>query len=601
MKYAYFEKLTLLSIIMLFAAISCTTTKEISEVKTASPEPQEQIRKEAPPSEETLLKRKAEPFIEKKKIRCTENTPSVFNLSGIQVLPFIKIAFSDMDSDGLSDMVTGGKGGYLELYKNSGDAQLSHWNHINGYFDGTKVGAFSAPAIGDLDGDGIQEIVVGTGGFSSESGKILVFRNKGTSDFPKWEKIQGQEMKIGDDAAVTVVDYNFDNSPDIIAGNSEGRIFFFRNVSSGENIRFERDRSLAIKKPIDKYVVPAALRLKDKVVLMAGTSMGELYLFEIKSREGELLPKKVKLDFHSARFLSPSFANLLEKDRYDLVLADGDGNLAYYVNKNNNFREWEKDNTLFSDRLVGGPACAPTMFLSEDGICMIVGTIDGNLKFYEYNGGYRGIPWTEKRKFLNGIKLSGFSRGFLASWEGKNMLITGESSGEIRAFINSGTRENPSWKEKKNFFSGVHTKYHSTPTIFDLDNDGKWELITGAEDGRIYAYRVKGMRSGIPQWERITGMFDHVRVQGFSSPSFVTYQKALYLFVGQENGHIRTFSAEQASKEDASQMVFLEKDVLNNITMQTHSSPFVVMNRDKIELISGDYDGNIRHFYCSES
>ncbi|MCK5426200.1 MAG: VCBS repeat-containing protein, partial [Thermodesulfovibrionia bacterium] len=82
----------------------------------------------------------------------------------------------------------------------------------------------------DIDGDRRAEVIVGTGGFSSDSGRILFFKNRGTGNSPKWKKVKGPDIKIGNDAAVTLVDFNFDGKPDIIAGNSEGKIFFFKNA-----------------------------------------------------------------------------------------------------------------------------------------------------------------------------------------------------------------------------------------------------------------------------------------------------------------------------------------------------------------------------------
>ena len=101
------------------------------------------------------------------------------------------------------------------------------------------------------------------------------------------------------------------------------------------------------------------------------------------------------------------------------------------------------------------------------------------------------LPWKERKGYLDNIKVSGFSRGVFADWKGKDILITGESNGDIKAFINKGSADIPSWREEKKFFKGLRKIYHSTPAVFDIDNDGGWELITGADDGKIYAYKVK--------------------------------------------------------------------------------------------------------------
>ena len=54
------------------------------------------------------------------------------------------------------------------------------------------------------------------------------------------------------------------------------------------------------------------------------------------------------------------------------------------------------------------------------------------------------------------------------------------------------------------------------------------------------------MKKGLPVWEQIDGAFDGMRVSGFSVPSIVRDDKAVYLIVGQQDGRIRTFKADIA-------------------------------------------------------
>ena len=574
--------------IILFVMTSCATQKEkhVSGIEVPV--------KEAPVIAEAV-----------KSVMCKEDTTEIVNFSGIRVMPYLKLTFFDIDDDGLTDMVIGGKKGKLHFYRNNGYPSIQHWERIDGYFDGVKAGAFSAPAVGDLNGDGSPEILVGTGGFSSKSGRILVFENKGTSELPEWKKINGLDMDTGDDAAPAIADYSFDGKPDIIAGNSEGKIMFYRNESKGDEIRFRRDESRYINKRFDKYAVPSAIKLKDKIIMLVGTSMGKLYRIDIKKGSRKLSANKLKLGLSSQRFLSPSFTNLTDNSRHDLVIADGDGNIYYFENSKGNFKVWEQNHELFNNRLVAGPACAPTLANIDGKTSIVVGNIDGTFKFYEFNDAYSGFPWMEREQFLSTIRVSGFSRGVLTQWNGTEMLITGESSGTIRAFINSGSKSNPLWKEKANFFSGIKSAYHSTPVTFDLDNDGNWELITGAENGRISAYRMQTKDNDNPEWKIIPGVFDKIRVRGFSSPAFVRYNGSLYLFAGQENGEIIIFWAALSTEDTLADksfksLRFRKADFINNVKMNSHSSPSVRMKDGHIELISGDYDGNIRHFVCNE-
>ncbi|MBI5055474.1 MAG: VCBS repeat-containing protein [Nitrospirae bacterium] len=573
--------------------ISTPSGKEITVENNTIPDRKEEVR-----SEEKENKKPAQPS----SIHCEENTDTNFNISGMKVLPFIKTAFFDMNGDGLTDLIAGGKNGLLYLYQNSGDPQIRYWKPVEEYFSGVNAGAFSAPSIGDIDGDGKAEIVIGTGGFSSDSGRILIFKNTGPAESPRWRRTDGTEIKIGNDAAVTIVDYNFDGAPDIIAGNSEGEISFFKNISTGRDVRFARDKSPLNKQSFDKYAVPAAIKLKDKIVLAIGTSMGKLYMFELEKDGKKVSPKNVKINLYAKRFLSPAFTNLLNKSRFDLVISDGDGIISYYENRKNDFSAWEKIPELFNNRIFAGPACAPTVCSIGSRLYMVVGNMDGRLKLYEYRNGPGGLPWVEKKGYLDDIKVSGFSRGVLARWEGRDILITGESGGGIKAFVNTGPEETPSWREEKKFFKGVRKNYHSTPAVFDLDNDGRLELITGADDGKIYTYKVKEIINGLPVWEAITGLFDNIQVKGFSTPSVIRVKDILYLFVGQEDGKIRTYTVELPdvgkSRIDLNKLVFMEKNFLNEIRMQSHSSPYLIINNGVIEMISGDYDGNIRHFNC---
>ena len=587
--------------------VSCAAPKEKPTVLIPVEKKVEVKKKTEPSEKQQIIKEEIKKDQKAGKtytMRCEENTDTNFNISGMKVMPFIKPAFFDMNSDGLTDMIVGGKNGLLYLYRNSGDAQIRYWKPVEGYFDGIGTGAFSDPAVGDIDRDGKVEIVVGTGGFSSDSGRLLFFKNAGSMDAPKWVKIEGTDIKIGNDAAVTIVDYNFDGAPDIIAGNSEGEIFFFKNISTGRNIRFVRDKSILLKKSFDKYAVPSALQLKDKVILTIGTSLGRLYMFELEKGNNKISAKNITADLSAKRFLSPAFTNLLDKDRFDLVLADGDGILTYYENKKKDFTIWGKNQELFNNRIFAGPACAPTMSYIEKRLYMVVGNMDGKLRRYEYRNEPGGLPWIERKGYLDNIKVSGFSRGVFAGWQGRDILITGESSGDIKAFINKGSEDIPLWREEKKFFKGLRKIYHSTPAVFDIDNDGRWELITGADDGKIYAYKIKGIINGLPVWEPIGGVLDNIKVKGFSTPSVARYKNTFYLFVGQEDGRIKTYTAElpdgNNSSIDLNKLVFLEKDFLNEIRMQSHSSPFLIMNNGVIEVISGDYDGNIRHFNCTQ-
>jgi hypothetical protein len=159
----------------------------------------------------------------------------------------------------------------------------------------------------------------------------------------------------------------------------------------------------------------------------------------------------------------------------------------------------------------------------------------------------------------------------------------------------------PDWKEQHNFFEGVKVKEHSTPVIIDPEGNGKWVLITGAADGRIYAFRIREIKHGNPVWERVDRVFDNIQADHFSAPTIVKDEKAVYLFVGQQDGRIREYKADVSGKINFSALRFREAGFLSDILMKEHSSPSVQLNNGVFDIISGDYNGNLRHFLCKNT
>jgi hypothetical protein len=84
--------------------------------------------------------------------------------------------------------------------------------------------------------------------------------------------------------------------------------------------------------------------------------------------------------------------------------------------------------------------------------------------------------------------------------DGKKDLIIGEetplspNTGTIRLYLNIGTNAAPVFSAYSMVTCGgvQINHYRTNPRVFDLDRDGKKDLLVGEDDGRIYFYRNTG-------------------------------------------------------------------------------------------------------------
>jgi hypothetical protein len=589
--YSMKKIIALFFIISLVAA--CISQKEIKPPSKKTEEAPLPVKPDLPIStDKPGLQEKPEKY--ERVLSCRERTGEFFNNSGIEVLPFFKATFFDLDHDGQQELIAGNKDGTLRLYKWQLSGMDLKWTLVDDYFSGIEVGAFSAPAMADIDLDGAPEVIIGSGGFSSESGRVLVYRNNGTYSRPVWKMINMPRIDVGDDAVPALLDVDGDARPDLIVGSSVGRLYLYRNNSTRGRISFRKDPGYFKGVSVGMYGMPAAFSSGNKLVIIVGNSVGELNLFE-RQRNGKAVWQKIPLKIGMESFSAPAFFQNSAGTQPDLVVSDSNGRIHYFRNVRKDFREWEKLGRFFSGRVMPGPACAPSAAEIEGRSCLITGNINGNLKLFEFRPDEAELPWIEKPAFFDGIKLSGFARGTVTMWKGKYLLVTGQQDGPLRAFLNTGSIEKPEWKEQKNFFRGISKILHASPAVFDLDGDGEWELVIGDVDGNVTGYTHGDADGGAPYWRKIEHVFSQVSVNRYASPALIRHRENIYLFVGQQDGKMLVYTAADSGTGFP---VFSRQNYLSDIQVSNHSSPSVIIKGDMFEMAVGDYNGNLRLFAC---
>jgi hypothetical protein len=136
---------------------------------------------------------------------------------------------ADLDDDGDLDLVLAVEWG-LCAYRNEGTPEVPSWQRDDGLVDGIPVPcAYFDPNLGDLDGDGDLDLVLG-GRFYE--GPIVCYENIGTAQIPVW--VENETMLEGVDRDVEglgleLADLDGDGDPDLLSRHSPQQSVVYLN------------------------------------------------------------------------------------------------------------------------------------------------------------------------------------------------------------------------------------------------------------------------------------------------------------------------------------------------------------------------------------
>ena len=130
---------------------------------------------------------------------------------------------ADIDTDGDLDIFMGASNGVVLFYRNTGSRSNAKFELVTERLDGVKAVRRSAPAMFDVDGDGLLDIVLG-----QEASPTLTFRNTGTKANPKFAPDGGFALDLPHISVPRFVDLTGDGKPDVVSGTVSGGLVFLR-------------------------------------------------------------------------------------------------------------------------------------------------------------------------------------------------------------------------------------------------------------------------------------------------------------------------------------------------------------------------------------
>lgn len=301
--------------------------------------------------------------------------------------------------------------------------------------DGSTAAIKSTPAVGDLDGDGVREIVVG-----SDNGMVYAFYPNESGNV-KWAFSTSFSNFI---SSPVLVDINNDTKLEVLIGDGDG----------GQ-----------------------------------GGGTGTLYAIEYDGT-GLVWSYGADDDIRG----SPAVADI-DADGYKEIVFGGmwnDHNLT--VLSHTGSVEWSfQPGTGSEDRFWASPAIGD---IDNDGDLEIVaGTC--NYKLYAFESGGPEPDGTPKWTFST--PSSGHFHSSPALYD-----VDNDGSAEIFAvsfYVNTLYRINGNTGTQVWNQTGINS-YHSSPAVGDINNDGIPEVVVGAQNNNVYAFNA---RNGSLLWSYPTG------------------------------------------------------------------------------------------------
>ena len=189
-------------------------------------------------------------------------------------------AFGDLDGDGDLDMLLGTWRDEIRYVRNEGSASEPDFTLVDSAFVEITRGSNATPALGDLDGDGDLDLMIG-----ESSGALNYYENVGSPAEPNFEFVSDEygEIDIGRRSFPKLVDHDGDGDLDLVVGTESDGIRYFRNDGDPAAPRFvEADGDFPPPEALPLFATPefGDLDGDGDLDLVLGTAGGGIHYYE---------------------------------------------------------------------------------------------------------------------------------------------------------------------------------------------------------------------------------------------------------------------------------------------------------------------------------
>ena len=544
----------------------------------------------------------------------TTNIFSGITINGNRITP----ALADLDNDGDLDLINGNDWGFVYYYENTGSATDPVYTSTTNPFNGFDVGAYSSPALADLDNDGDLDLFVG-----EYDGNLNYYENTGTATVPAYTVRNNffnpfGEIDVGMYSAPAFADLDNDGDLDLFIGSNDGMLVYYENtgnstaiIDGNPIIPDQGDPFDGIQVGVEGDISPAFADLDNDgdLDLITGFGWGRMYYYEnTGSIVNAVYTYRSGVDnpfdgIDVGTYNKPAFADLDNDGDMDLIIGESDGTLNYYENTGTIVNPvYTSAPNPFSGIDVGDRSDPALADLDNDGdLDLVIGEQHGNLNYYENTGNITDPAYTVRTGAtnpFNGFDVGDGSAPALADLDndGDMDLIIGEHVGNLNYYENTGDAYNPTYTSATNPFLGIDVGWRSTPALADLDNDGDLDLIVGSYSQFIDYYENVGNNIHV-SYHSAYNPFHGIDVGVYSKPAFADLDNDgdMDLIIGEEDGILNYY---ENTRSITDPVYTSTTNPFSGIDVGFRSAPaFADLDNDgDLDLVIGEYDGILNYY-----